>query len=84
MTVNFLTQVRNRDLVRVLSKQPDAQVGFQLADFSADGGLGHPQQRSCLREAAALDHLPEYEQRIDIKSQVLTHKPCCSKFATLF
>ena len=74
VAVDLLAEVGDGELVGVLAQQFDAEVGFELRQLSADGGLGHPEQCRCLRQAAALDHLAEYQQGVEVERQVLFHQ----------
>jgi len=81
VVVNLLAEVGDGELVGVLAKQLDAEVGLELGELAADGGFGHPEQCRRFRKAATFHHLAEYQQGVDVEGQVLFHD-WCSKYAT--
>src|SRR4029079_17162925 len=81
VVVNLLAEVGDGELVGVLAKQLDAEVGLELGELAADGGFGHPEQCRRFRKAATFHHIDEYQQGVDVEGQVLFHDGC-SKYAT--
>ena len=75
VVIDLLAEVGDRELMGVLAKQLDAEIGFQLRQLAADGGLRHAEQCGRLRQAAAFHHLAEYQQGIEVEGQILFH--CC-------
>ena len=73
VAVDLLAEVGDGELMGVLAQQLDAEVGFELRQLAADGGFGHAEQRRRFRQAAALDHLAEYQQGVEVEGQVLFH-----------
>ena len=74
VAVDLLAEVGDGELMGVLAQQLDAEVGFELRQLAADRRLGHAEQHGRLRQAAALDHLAEYQQGVEVERQVLFHQ----------